>query len=346
VRRIRDATSTLGPLEVADAIARAEGIKLSDSAGMQEVLARISDSAVSASENPTVLHGKRVEAMFGYVAASLGKCSAIKKEDSGDAFVDATDDVRLPDYRLRTASGEEFFVEVKNCHLKDPEKAISFRTEYVASLERYTTIWQKELKFAIYWSRWRKWALLSPSAFTIEGDRLQITLLDAFKKNEMVTLGDLTLGTVPPLRMRIVTNPDKPRRIIDGVAKYTILRVEWSAGDVEIVDRKERALLFYLMAYGDWVGRGPDLTVDGDELIHLDFLAEPREEEEYDPRQGFTFVGELSRMISVRYNELTTDGRTIERLEPPVSPSSLVAAIPGKVSNMDLPLWVFRLSPG
>ena len=54
-----------------DAIVTAEGLSVGTTTTMQRVLKRIGQLAVP---NPILLYGKRVEAMFAFIAASLGKC--------------------------------------------------------------------------------------------------------------------------------------------------------------------------------------------------------------------------------------------------------------------------------
>ena len=99
-----------------DAIATAEGLSVGTTTTMQRVLKRIGQLAVP---NPILLYGKRVEAMFAFVAASLEKCLMIREEDVGDIY--AMTAVQPPDYRIVLLDGTELLIEVKNCHhLKKP----------------------------------------------------------------------------------------------------------------------------------------------------------------------------------------------------------------------------------
>lgn len=50
-------------------------------------------------KSPTVLYGQRTEAMFAYMAASLGKTKLVKQEDNGTVFCNDLQ-IRIPDYRL------------------------------------------------------------------------------------------------------------------------------------------------------------------------------------------------------------------------------------------------------
>lgn len=73
-------------IDLFDALARKHDFKLGDEASQREFICRVSESFSRSKDNPIVIHGRRIEAMFGYVAASLGGCIAIKREDAGEIF--------------------------------------------------------------------------------------------------------------------------------------------------------------------------------------------------------------------------------------------------------------------
>ena len=65
--------------------------------------------------------------MFGYGASALGNCTIAKKEDAGELYS------TIPDYRLLTLDGNEFFVEVKNCHKATVEYRYRLNRNYFAT---------------------------------------------------------------------------------------------------------------------------------------------------------------------------------------------------------------------
>jgi hypothetical protein len=324
-----------------DAIGQKRGLKLHDKDSEKAFLDSIVTS-IGRYKSPIVLHGRRVEAMFGHVAASLGRCAVIKQEDSGEVFVESTQ-IRVPDYRVVTQQGKQFLVEVKNCHKTDPSAKYSIKVTYLEELQRYADLLRIDLKLAIYWSRWNKWVLISPSDLLRDKTAYITTFIDAYKQNQMGELGDVTIGTTPPLALRFLTDPGKPRRLAEnGEVKFTIGGVELFCGGENIAERHEESIAFYLMLYGDWLMGEPEVTIENDELIAIDFVAKPIEET---PGQGFEMVGSMSGMISRRYTELTAPSWQIEKLALKTDPGALGIDIPSDYKGKHLPLWRFIQKP-
>ncbi len=330
-------------IELFDSIGRKYNLDLNDERASRAVLKKFATAVRASRANPIILHGRRVELMFGFVAVALGGCRIVKREDAGEV-ASSDSDLIAPDYRLVLNSGPELFVEVKNCYTKGLNPTLEFKDDYLQKLERYAALFGKPLKLAVYWSRWNLWTLVPTSALTRSGaDRQSLTFTVALKRNEMVDLGDVMLGTTPPLIVRLVADPTKPRHI--GKARkavFTIGDVRFFAGGVEITDRAERSLAFYLMAYGGWPEDPPSSRIENNELDWIEFAHRPVETEE---SHGFEFVSHVSTMISRRYNDLTTSGHAITRLAPPVEPKTLAVNIPGRVADLTLPLWVFHMKP-
>jgi hypothetical protein len=187
--------------------------------------------------NPIILHGRRVEEMFGYVAASLGGCAAIKREDVGELYVEDIN-IHIPDYRIITGGRYEFFAEVKNFH-KETAPSV-FKESYINSLKRYATLFKRDLKVALYWSRWNLWMLLSIDKVPFDGRRYSMSMEEGMKMNEMAILGDRMIGTTPTLVFKLHTDPSKPRRVgSDGRVKFTIGSVDLYCGGKRIEDRLE-----------------------------------------------------------------------------------------------------------
>jgi len=66
-----------------------------------------------------------------------------------------------------TLDGNQFLVEVKNYHSKDPAKPYEFKKSYLDKIIAYAEKMNVRLKFAIYWSRWNIWTMVD----TIHLDR-------------------------------------------------------------------------------------------------------------------------------------------------------------------------------
>ena len=72
------------PLNLFDSIGREEKYTIGKSKDIEAFLDRLRQSLMT--PPPTLLYGKRIEKMFGYVVAALGKCVLVKKEDEGEIY--------------------------------------------------------------------------------------------------------------------------------------------------------------------------------------------------------------------------------------------------------------------
>ena len=341
MKRIPRDPEKFGVIDLFDAIGQKQALKLDDEESTKNFLKSI-ETSLSDHKTPIFMHGRRVEAMFGYMAASLGRCAVIKKEDSGEVFLDSPD-AKVPDYRVVTQAGEQFLVEVKNCHKTDLSSKFSINATYFEGLKSYASLINSEVKIAIYWSRWNQWVLISLNALRRNGAAYVTTFSNSCMQNQMATLGDLTIGTTPPLVFRLLTDPKKPRRIDkNGEVTFTISQVELSCAGQLITEKEEQNLAFYFMLYGDWPTDKPKAQIEEGELLAIECSAKPMEKT---PRQGFEVVGSMSGMISRRYNELTVSSGRIERLTPQVEPGSLGISIPNNYQGHVLPLWRFIQEP-
>jgi hypothetical protein len=329
-------------LEIADAVGLQNDLSLSGD-DFEKVITKTADRLRQLRNSDIMVHGRRAETMFGFLAASLRNCRVVKREDSGDALFAPKVEPLIPDYRLLLTSGIQLLVEVKNCHSRRHE--VSVRTVDLDRLKTYADLFSTELRVAIYWSKWRLWTLVRPEAFIAKKTRSILPLTEALRYNSMADLGDATLATTPPITFRVRADPTHPRKIEEvGKVAFTIGSVQLFAGRTEVTDKNERSLLFYLMMYGSWIEIESEAEVRNGELEWVDFVVQPQgEEEDEDDPQPFRTIGSLSTMIANRYNELTTSGSEIQRLSPPVSPHALSRALPGKVEELTLPLWVFRI---
>jgi len=319
-----------------------EGYSLLDEASIGQFCNKIAEAIRQSKANPRLVHGLRVESMFGYVAACLGKCAAVKQEDAGELYVEDTD-VQPPDYRIVLDNGDEWFVEVKNCHEMDVTAQYTRKDTYLRALTNYADLFNTPLQLAIYWSRWNVWTLIPVGGLNAHGDRHSVSMQQAVKISEMSMLGDCMIGTTPPLMFRLKTDPNEPRSIDDaGKVIFTIGDVQFYCGDMRIEDEFERSLAFYFMMFGDWPVGEPEARIENGELLSIDFVTAP---EHATPRQGFEFLGSLSGAISRYYSCLTVSDQGVERLTPSVEPGALGVLIPANYEGKHLPLWRFSLQP-
>lgn len=322
-------------------LARQRNLQINKSDDRATLLHTLMDAVSRAPQNEILLHGTRVEAMFSYVAGALGHCEAIKQEDAGELYC-ARSDVAVPDFRVLTLGGEEFFVEVKNCHKSGTEHRYRITREYLAKLRNYADMFGRKLKIAIYWSRHGLWSLISSDAFESNGRYCSLSMGQCMKRNEMNILGDSMVGTVPPIALRIIPDSDQPRKVgSDGRTAFTIGEVKLTCGDREVKDQFERKLAWFLFLYGDWDPGDPKVEIINDDLACIHFEATKDRVE----GQQFTVLGFLSHMISLQFNELTAEEGEIVRLSPSTDPDELGILIPVDFKGSDVRLWRFALSP-
>ncbi len=289
------------------------------------------------------LFGLRTEAMFAYVAAALRGCKVIHQEDSG---IGMTEDEELapPDYRILTECNHEFFVEVKNHHKW--RKPFRVRQDYLSRLENYARTFNKPLRLAVYWSQWNLWSLVDPVYFENAGRFRQIGMGPAMLRNEMVTIGDCWIGTVPPLTIRVHADAHSPstldRQGDEGLVQFRIGGITLHANGVEITENTEKAIAFYLMLFGNWTDQRDQVLMDGDRPSGAEIECRPQQESEHHTWQ---FVGELSSMISSCYRLHTSDNGQITRLTPGRDPSALMVSIPEEYNGKALRLWRFYMYP-
>ena len=340
MKRIERYPEKFEVIDIFENMARKKGLKLSESESHKDFIAALTKSFHESKDNPIIIHGRRIESMFEYLAASLGKSILIKREDSGE-ICSLDPGIRPPDFRILLDDGSDIFVEVKNCHKTDPNYRFPLKRSYATAIETYSKLFGREVYIAIFWSRWRKWTLLRLGSFTTNEERLSISFLEAFKHNEMALLGDIMIATTPPLAMRVITDPTKPRRV-DGSGRvgFTIGAIELYCGGAKIEDKFEQSLAFYFMLHSNWVDSDPEAKVQDGDLVYFDFVTKP---EEPVPGQQFQILGFLSEMISRNYNDLTASDAGIDRLSPIIDPDSLGILIPQGYKGKQLPLWRFTI---
>ncbi|MBI3582780.1 MAG: hypothetical protein HY096_02375 [Nitrospinae bacterium] len=300
-------------LRMLDDFARSKGLSINNEKTFYKFMEHLSKTVKKHRDKPTLVHGFRIESMFAHMAASMGECNIITEEDSG-SFFSLNDNIRRPDFRVLTRGGEQYFIEVKNFHKEDPLEPYKIKKDYLSTLKEYAEQFDTPLKVAIYWSRWKLWALVDSRYFNKDNSDFNITLFDAMKRNEMALLGDRMIGTFPPLSFRIYADSQKPRTVDENCqVHFTIGNAVICAGGKEITDELEKKLAWVFMLYGGWDKvNQPAKTVNGF-LDYTEFSVEP---EEWDRNQGFAILDFLSKMISSHYNYLTSPEGKIRQLVP------------------------------
>ena len=276
--------------------------------------------------------------MFAALLVSLGRYSLLKVEDKGQVF--PKERYRVPDLRVVLLDGSQWLIEVKNVYERDPfqQKRRLMSRRYREKLENYASATGGELKLAVFWARWGIWTLVSPGIIADADGNLTLDMENALRLNELGQLGEMMIGTKPPLRFVLEADPSKPSLIApDGRVEFTISAAKIYCGDSEILDPVEQQLAWIFMHYGDWNGTGPRPLFEGKRLTAIEYRCEPEEQK----NEGFEMIGNLSRMFSRYYAEQTVREKEIVQLHAPARPEWFAPLVtPGYHSEV-LPLWQF-----
>ncbi|HXS99249.1 MAG TPA: hypothetical protein VN915_01080 [Elusimicrobiota bacterium] len=327
-------------MRLIEAIGRKANVPLSDGASDEAIVNGFASTLERVRNTPILIQGTRTEKMFGFVAASLGWCAAVKEEDAGELYsLDLN--LRMPDYRLVLKDSRTLLVEVKNCHKSTG--FFSIRESDLTGLAAYARVFPGELRLAIYWSGWNTWTLIDPVRMRRGKTRRSISHGEAHKINEMCVLGDFMPATRPPLVVRFIPKSGVPENLLPGGrATFTFNAVEFYCGQQKIENEVERALASYLIMFGNWPAKDPEPEKEEGKLISAYAVVEPEQET---PGQGFELFDALSSMISRRYRALTSDDAGIARLVPKNEPGTLGIVVPDDYKGQQLPIWRFRVQP-
>ncbi len=293
--------------------------------------------------NPILLHGQRTQAMFEAMLVSLGEYSLLKAEDNGRIYPEGH--FLAPDFRVVLLDGTQWLIEVKNVYVEDPlqQKRRLMTRAYREKLEKYASVTGGLLKLAVFWARWGIWTLVSPERLVDEEGNLILDIETSFRENELGYLGDLSVGTRPPLRLRIMADPTKSGTLVsDGIVDFTSSEARIYCGDYEVLDPIEKQIAGIFMQYGEWRVVGPEPIVEGDRLIGVEYWWEPEEQKNV----GFEMIGTLSRMFSRYYAEQTIENAEIVQLRAPVRPEWFAPFGAPDYKSKALPLWQFKQVAG
>lgn len=300
---------------------------------------------------PSRLRGWFSDQLFGLIAADLGACRLVKQEDAGILFYEES--AKLPDWRLTLESGESLLVEVKAENDQEPSSS-TLRLSEVARLKRYAANDGTPLYVAIHWVALSLWSLVPIDDFTRVGDHFEVPLITALKRDHMGSLlNDRLLGLVPPmeLRMALREDPDDPPNptVADAAVgdrtqlNVTVTGTRLFAGGQEMLDEREKALVWFLLQHGNWPGEEGVRELGNGEWEML-ITAAPEEP----PReQQFAIAGRLSELYTRMFVSLTTpvEGEGTTRLSVDVEPGTLPALVPSDLNSERLPLWDITLHP-
>ena len=339
MKRISREHTKFDLMRLLDRYARSRDSAIHDEANQAAFLADLTRDFETNRSNEILIHGLRIQAMFAYVAAALGRCVVIKEEDAGEIYT-SNSIMRAPDFRIVTTDGRELLVEVKSHRPSRPTAPYSLTCSYLDSLRAYAAAFSRDLYIAIYWSRFKTWSFVPADRFDVDRDRYLLSIEEAMKRSEMAVLGDCTIGTIPHLALKLYADPEKPNSIgPDGHAQFTIGRAELFCGDELIVNAKEREIAWFLMNYGNWPSdRTPPEVLDG-KVISVGLQTSPTDRANLN--QQFEIVGSLSQMISREYNEATASTGRVDLLAPKRDPDELGVLIPPGFLGDKLRLWFF-----
>lgn len=316
---------------------------LRDPKTIAEFLGHASVEIQRAIGDKALLHGHRTEAMFESLLLSLGQFQLLKAEDGGRCFPE--DRYVVPDFRIVLPDGAHWLVEVKNVYETDPHQQHRrlLSPQYMEKLNAYAEATGAELKLAVYWARWSIWTLVSPSRLIGADGGVDLDMETAIRVNELSALGDRTIGTRPPLRLRVLMDPQRTSTIdAQGNVSATIGDTALYCDDQEITDPAEQKIAWLFIQHGDWrEDEASEPIIEGDRLRAIDFRWNPEEP----PDQGFAWVGTLSSMFARYYAQHTIESGAVVQLRAPLRLNWFKPLLDMGGGSRSLPLWQFSLQP-
>jgi hypothetical protein len=320
-------------------------ISLNDPSAKVAFGAHIGEAVEKALANPALLHGQRVEAMFEALLVCLGEYRLLKAEDGSRIF--PSDGFRIPDFRVVLEDGAHWLIEVKNVYETDTNPFSGQRRklmtrEYRKAMEAFASATGAELKLAVFWARWGLWTLVSPFRLVEDDGDLDLDMATAMRVDELCRLGDRMVGTRPPLRLRLIADPEHTSSIgPDGVVKLMIGDAKFFCADTEITDETEQGIAWTFMQYGDWEELEAKPICEGDRLHAIEIRWEPREQK----NAGFEMIGRLSSIFARYFAEHTIRDSGVVQLRAPTFPNWFAPIISTTRKAKALPLWVFVIQP-
>ena len=335
----------IGLLELfADLDVGLPGTAPTDPERIKAVLERIEAGFHATLAQPHALHGMRAQRMFARMVEAFGTAALSKTEDAAAVARAA---IRPPDQRVVLPDGETLLIEVKNHHPSNPMKPWSARKDDHDRFLSYCAVAGGTPYYAIYWSVWNVWTLLPATLAKADGRKVRITMETAAMANRLADLGDLMIGTRPPLSVSFRADPDSPnemRRVSEtrSDARFTIGGVEFKAGGRLVTDPKEQGLCFFFMMYGNQWDEADEVEHADGRVAGVTFLYEPVE---WNERQGFAFIAPLSSMYSTWYLANSGSSGGVIDAAADQTPGWLGRLIPDDYAGSALRLWRLHISP-
>lgn len=328
-------------IDLYNIIGREKKLKLNNTDDKNKFLQLISNS-LDNNFSDTLLYGKHIETMFSYIAAFLGKCKFIKKEDNGDIF--SSTDVLIPDYRIVLNDNSQILIEVKNFYQKSSTNNYKISKKNFDKLLAYSNLMKTNLMFAIYWAKWKTWTLVDPKIFSIENNNMTLSFKEAIINNEMGLLGDYMIATQPPLSVRIYADSKQNNTIINengGETEFVIKQLKFYSNNNLISDKIEKNIIFNLILFGSWHETNEIIFEKNSNIVkYIEFKYYP---EEYSNNQPYAIVSSISDIITKQYFFKTFDNGKIESLAPNDPSVTLGLNIPNQYKKKTLPLWFFYI---
>lgn len=332
-------------IDIFTKFSRIHDFKLHSSEDAEKFISLFRESLKASKENKNLVHGKRIEALFGHLAASLGNCKFIKSEDAGDVIYD-DDDIIPPDYKLILKDGRHIFVEVKNCNMPNVKSPYTLQKSYVEKLKRYGELHGIPIYFAIYYRLLNMWTLLPINSLIEKKKKYATNPIHSMAKSEMAILGDLHIGTTPPLVFELVADKKRLATIDEtNHVNFIIGEVNIYSRDKKVDDQLEKNISFYLMRFGNWDCGEPEAILDEHNCLKsVRFAFNPPSMENV-VEQGFDIIGHLSSMITSAFNEHTIYDQQVTAIDTRVEPDLFSVKIPNDYKGKVLPLWRFNIQP-
>jgi hypothetical protein len=313
-----------------------------------DVVQKSLESSVQAEHR---IRGLRAESLFLVAVAGIGEVALIKEEDKGDVVFNG-DDIQVPDYRVVRSDGHQLLIEVKAVHMEDSlETPLKLSDSCIQRLRRYASLTQTDLRIAVFWEEMSTWTLNSLDAFAQgrQGEsKWTLDFARAITTNEMRTLGDRTIATLAPLRLRVHVDPEQsdPMPSSDATMKVVIAGVELLSQD-RVLSGPAAQIAWKLIWYGHWGEVDQELHVQDGRLLWIDNLIGPPEWDDHRPAPGApVFVSALSEMISRVY--LRGASNTVHSTADPeaLEPGYMGTFLPEDLASLDnLPLYLLDLLP-
>ncbi|OWO89727.1 hypothetical protein B5E41_30065 [Rhizobium esperanzae] len=325
---------------------REQRISLHDPKATELFLSSITTTVADALQNGALQHGQRVQNMFEALIISLGDYKLLKMEDNGRVHPEGS--YIAPDFRLVLKDGTQWLIDVKNVFLAAPEQQrLVLRKVDVDKLTAYAEATGCPLKIAVYWALWRVWSLVDAADLApISDKKLAIDMLESLRLSQLGRVGDRTIGTKPPLTLRLVADRTKERSITsNGEVVYTVAAAKLFCDGNEIKNPVERDLAWTFMQYGDWAASEPLAILDSEDLPEaVEFEWKPPERS--NPGEHFEMIGRLSSMFSRYYAERTVGPDGLTQTEADLVPNWFAPLLDTGHESDALPLWRFVIQAG